>query len=148
MRTYLEAENHEDNHDSSSKTSALVGRRSKTQEADDEQNQENGSQTDEVDGTASEARHDPPCNEASHETQAILADSKMERVVLAQTDALQELGAKTHKRNTTKSLGDERHGRNLCAVQIAAAEEMPVIASGTDLLLVLVCNNHHFYVGI
>jgi hypothetical protein len=45
-------------------------------------------------------------------------------------------------------LRDESHSRNLGAVKIATLEQMPVVASRSDLLLVLISHNHHLDVSI
>ena len=89
--TYLEAEDHQNDQNTSSKTSALVDRWCKADETDDHKNNEDGSQSSEVDRSSTKACHDPPGNEASNESQAVLTNGKMERVVLAKSNSLHEL---------------------------------------------------------
>jgi hypothetical protein len=147
-KIYLEAEDHEDDQHAASKTGALVRRRREAKEADDKQNREDSGETNEVDGSTTEARHDPPRDEAPNKTKTVLANGKVERVVLAQTNTLHKLRAETHERHTAKCLCDESHGRDFGAVQVAALEQVPVVASGADLLLILIRNNHHLNVRI
>ena len=91
--TYLEAEDHQNNQNTPSKTGALIGRWGKADETDDHKNNEDGSQSNEVDRPSTKACHDPPGDEASNETQAVLSDSKMERIILAEAYTLHELGS-------------------------------------------------------
>ena len=91
--TYLEAEDHQNDQDTSSKTGALVGRWCKADEPNDHKNDEDGSQSNKVDRSSTKACHNPPGDEASNETQAVLSDSKMERIILAEAYTLHELGS-------------------------------------------------------
>jgi hypothetical protein len=99
--TYLEAEYHEDDQYTSCKTCALVCGRGEADEADDEKDDEDGGETDEVDWATAKFGHDPPCDEAANQAQAVLTDGEVERIVLAEANTLHELSSKTHKWDTT-----------------------------------------------
>lgn len=72
----------------------------------------------------------------------------MERIVLAQSNTLQELSTKAHEGNTAERLRDEGHCRNLSPVEIAATKEMPVVGAGRHFLFELVGDDHHLNVSI
>lgn len=62
--TYLEAEDHENDHDTSGEFGALVGLRGKADKTNNEEDGRYGSQTNNVNWSSTKACHDPPGNEA------------------------------------------------------------------------------------
>lgn len=72
----------------------------------------------------------------------------MERVILTQANASEELSSKSHEWNTTESLGDESHSGNLGSMQVAATEKMPVVGTSRYLFLELISDDHHLNVSI